>query len=55
MFLTVKEISEELRVSKWKVWELLTTGKLKGIRIGRQWRVKREELDKYVNGSETTL
>jgi len=46
--LTVQEVAKMLRVSEWKVYQLLETGSIKGFKVGRQWRVKTEKVDNYV-------
>lgn len=48
-FLTVKDISKMLHVSRWKVYQLLESGDLEGFRIGRQWRVEVKNLNNYVD------
>lgn len=48
-FLTVKDISKILSVSRWKVYQLLESGDLEGLRIGRQWRIEIKNLTSYVD------
>lgn len=47
-FITVAEIAEDLHVSKMTVYRLIHRGDLTSIRVGRTFRVPREEYDKYV-------
>lgn len=47
---TVKELMETLKVSETVMLRELQTGNIKGIKIGRQWRVTEENLKKYLNG-----
>ena len=44
--LTADEAAELLRVNKRTVTRLCCEGKLKSVRIGRQWRINAEELMK---------
>ncbi|MGA7730348.1 MAG: helix-turn-helix domain-containing protein [Chloroflexia bacterium] len=48
--LTVDEVAKVLRVSVFTVRQLLKAGKLRGVKVGRQWRVRQTELDKYLAG-----
>lgn len=45
---TPQEVKEKLFVGKNKVYELLKTGKLKHFRIGKQYRIHKSELDKFM-------
>lgn len=49
-FLTLADVSEILKLSMSATRSLVTTGELPAIQIGgkRQWRVEREELEKYI-------
>lgn len=42
--LTVVEVAHYLRVSETTVWRWCNSGKLPAFRIGRSWRVRREDL-----------
>ena len=46
--MTVSEISKILYIGKNRVNELLETGKLKGFRIGRVWKIPKEALKEYI-------
>jgi len=48
-FYTIKEVAELLKVSDGGVRKWLKTGKLKGIKLGRIWRIKNSDLDEFVN------
>lgn len=43
-FLTPCEIMEILGLGKNKVYELLNQGKLKGVRLGKIWRISKSSL-----------
>jgi excisionase family DNA binding protein len=47
-YLTVNEIAEELRVKPRTVRLWLDSGALRGIKAGRQWRVRPEDLEAFV-------
>lgn len=46
--LTVAEVAEMLRVSTMTVYRLIRTGELPAVRVGRNYRVRRAELDSYL-------
>lgn len=46
--LTVSEISKILKISKHLARRLIITNKLKGFMIGREYRVSKIELEKYI-------
>lgn len=46
--MTVSDISKILYIGKNRVYELLETGKLKGFRIGRVWKIPKEALREYI-------
>ena len=46
-YLKVKEVAEELRVSKRTIFRYIESGKLKAVKVG-QWRIKRSDLNKLL-------
>ena len=48
-FYTIKEVAELLKVSDGGVRKWLKTGKLKGIKLGRIWRIKKSDLEEFIN------
>ena len=48
MLLTPKEVADRLRVSEQTVLRWLRSGKLKGVKAGKLWRVEEEELEKFI-------
>lgn len=46
--LTTEEVSELLRAGYNPVYALLDSGKLKGYRNGRVWRIPKESIKKYI-------
>lgn len=47
-FMTVGEVATELRVSSMTVYRLINAGQLPAVRIGRSFRVRPEDLDRYL-------
>lgn len=47
-YLTPAEIAEKLQVHERTVHRWLTSGKLKGIKLERFWRVKPEEFEAFL-------
>lgn len=47
--LTPAEIAKELRISLRTVYRMIDSGQLEAIRIGDQYRIKAESLDRLLN------
>ena len=45
---TVREVADRLRVTEQVVYKWLQTGKLKGIKVGRHWRVRESDLERFL-------
>ena len=50
--LTSKETIEYLRISRKTLTKLLAEGKIKGNKIGRNYRFLKSDLDKMIRGEE---
>jgi excisionase family DNA binding protein len=50
--LTVREVSEYLRVHPTTVYRLLNSKQLPGFRVGSEWRFGRETIDRWRGGQE---
>ena len=50
MVYTVEQVAEILQVSVQTVRNLIRRKELKAFRVGSQFRVKKEELDRYMSG-----
>jgi len=48
-FLTVSEVAAMLRVSTMTVYRLINSGDLQAARIGRSFRLRPEDLERYLN------
>ena len=46
--LTVAEVANVIRVSRMTVYRLIRRGQLKAIRVGRNYRVRSEDLNDYL-------
>ncbi|MCB0353934.1 MAG: helix-turn-helix domain-containing protein [Bdellovibrionales bacterium] len=46
LLLTVKEAAEILRIHRPKVYELIKAGELQGFKLGADWRIRRESVEK---------
>ncbi len=51
LWLTVKEVQSVLRLGKVTVLDLLNNNKLPGQRVGRQWRISRNALATFMEGT----
>ena len=47
-FMTVSEVAAVLRVSNMTVYRLINAGELPAVRIGRSFRLRAEDLDRYL-------
>jgi excisionase family DNA binding protein len=48
--LTVAEVIAFLKVKSCTVYRLIKTGDLPAIRVGRRWRVRRSDLETWLEG-----
>ncbi len=46
--LTVDEVAAELRVSAQTVRKLIEEGQLRAFKVRGQWRIRRADLDRYI-------
>lgn len=47
-YLKVREVAEVLRIARSRAYELVGSGEIPSVRIGRSVRVSREELDRWL-------
>lgn len=52
-FLTVSEVAQALRVSNMTVYRLINAGELPALRVGRSFRLREEDVDKYLSDRYT--
>jgi len=48
-YLTIPEVSSILRVDRRTVYAQINAGRLRAVRIGRQYRVRPTDLDKFAD------
>lgn len=48
VLLTVKEVSNLLRIHRPKVYDLIREGTIEGFKLGSDWRVKRDSIEKLI-------
>ncbi len=48
-FLTVAEVAALLRVSNMTVYRLIKSGQLPAIRVGKNYRLRRPDVERYLN------
>ena len=48
VLLTVKEVSILLRIHRPKVYDLIKDGIIEGFKLGSDWRVKKDSVEKIV-------
>ena len=48
LLLTVKEVAKQLRIHRPKVYDLIKAGTIEGFKLGSDWRVKRESVEKLI-------
>ncbi len=46
--LTVKEVAQILRISQPTVLRMIDDGELRALRVRHQWRIRRSDLDDYL-------
>ena len=51
--LTIKDTAKRMQVSKITVWRALQKGFLSGIKVGRIWRIREEDLQKFIRERRT--
>ena len=54
-FLTTEEVLEYLQVNLRTVYRLIKTGKIPAVRIGRQWRFRKSDIDAWLANQQTSL
>jgi excisionase family DNA binding protein len=47
-FVTVAEVAGQLRVSNMTVYRLIQSGQLAAVRVGRSYRIREDDVDRYL-------
>ncbi|MBM3751295.1 MAG: response regulator [Acidimicrobiia bacterium] len=53
-FLTTEEVLDYLQVSLRTVYRLIKVGKIPAVRVGRQWRFRKRDIDAWLDSSRQT-
>lgn len=53
LFLTAKEVADFLKLNILTIYEYIRIGKLKAIRFGRNYRIAKEDLDRFIRSNKT--
>lgn len=51
-WLTLEQIAEYLQMSTSSIYKMAQTGKIPSYKVGRQWRFKKEEIDKWLRAKK---
>jgi excisionase family DNA binding protein len=52
-FLTTEEVLGCLKVNPRTIYRLIKIGELPAVRVGRQWRFRRSDLDEWIDRQRT--
>ena len=52
-FYLVEELAERLRVSKMTIYRYIKSGKVNAHKIGKEFRIGKEEFNKFLNAVKT--
>lgn len=52
---TLKEVAEIVKIKERTLYHYLKTGKLKGVKIGRRWRISEDNLKAFLNNGAPVL
>ena len=53
--MTTQEACHYLRISRPTYLKYLYTGKIRGVKVGKGWKVLRSELDRFLKGDDSTF
>lgn len=54
-FVTVREVANQLRVSNMTVYRLVQSGQLPAVRVGRSYRIRADDVDRYLSEQYTQV
>jgi excisionase family DNA binding protein len=54
-FLTTRQVLDILKVDRITIYRMLNDGRLKGTKIGQQWRFSRAEVESLLNGEKLAI
>ena len=47
---TIEELQEMLGIGRGLAYDLVNSGKIKGVKVGRGWRISKEKISVFING-----
>jgi excisionase family DNA binding protein len=47
--MTITQVAEYLQISEMTTYKLVNEGKIKAFKIGRHWRVKKDDLSEFID------
>lgn len=50
--LTTQEVADLLRISRSTIWRWCVSGKLEAVKVGRNWRIPREEIERMLGSHQ---
>ena len=53
-YMTVREVAEYLSVTTFAIYQWLTLGKLKGYKAGEAWRIRKEDVEKFLKPNKVS-
>lgn len=53
-FLTTEEVLEYLQINLRTIYRLIKAGKIPAVRVGRQWRFRKQDIDAWLMGNRST-
>ncbi len=53
-FFTPQEVADQLKVKRRTVTDWIRQGQLTGVRVGRNWRIKKEDLETFIDSRTST-
>ena len=51
-WLTLEQIAKYLQMSASSIYKMAQAGKIPAYKVGRQWRFKKEEIDKWIENQK---
>jgi len=55
VFLTTEEVLEYLQINLRTVYRMIKAGKIPAVRVGRQWRFRKADIDLWLEGQQTAM
>ena len=53
-FLSVEEVANILKVTKMTIYRYIKAGKITAYKVGKDFRINKEEFDKFLNKKKTS-